>query len=114
MPASHLDLLRVDLHRKVREACRTALDNVIPPWCEGIDPAFWTTPFGRELGTMLWMVNRGEALTVQDVCRMVWHQDSMYYRGVVKRIMPIYYRRNTKYVLRSDLALYWSKLLTGR
>lgn len=66
------------------------LSDVIPPWCSGIDPAFWDTDAGKQIASLLWLVHGHEALTLEEAGRELYGKWNQYYRGRVQERLNLY------------------------
>ena len=49
------------------------LSDLIPLWCEGIDPAFWTTKRGRDFAQRFWLEHCDEAMTINRAAQLVYN-----------------------------------------
>jgi hypothetical protein len=107
---SYLDDTIAHLRARQREVLIEALENVIPPWCEGVNPAFWKTQIGRELARDIWFLNKEEAITLREAVWIVFGKKvnrlASRYRMVIVRHLHSFPRPERKY---------WREiLLTGK
>lgn len=89
--------------------------NVIPPWCTGIDPAFWETKPGKKLADLLWFIHQDDAMLLPDAARLLYgaarwiNLERLQRRLIVYPITPAARKRFRRrgapryYVLRSQV-----------
>lgn len=67
------------------------LSDLIPSWCEGIDPAFWATETGQIAALELWLSNRGDAISISKAAFMLYGKSRHSHRLHVWELLPVYY-----------------------
>lgn len=77
MQRSHLDILLANFRNAIRVAANEAYENLIPPWCEGIDNRLWDTEVGKELANLFWFDNKAYAISLRNACKIIWPDKSL-------------------------------------
>jgi len=100
------------------------LSDLIPLWCEGIDPAFWTTKRGKCFAEKLWTQNCHDAMTINKAYRLIYgRRPNPHVYVMISHSVPIYpipdsainmlnrsYGLQAKYyVLLRDMKLFFSE-----
>jgi hypothetical protein len=90
------------------------LDELIPPWCTGIDPDFWKTDLGRQISLLLWGVHYTDICSIKEAGEILYgHKPDAAERRWLREVLTVYpyplgiqtipgKSRISQYVLRSD------------
>lgn len=67
------------------------LRELIPPWCTGIDPAFWLDGIGRKIALLLWGVNYTDAISLKEAGLLLYgHAPSESERQWIREETTVY------------------------